>query len=558
VNRDPLQLNVLWSRLIAIVDEQAATLIRTAFTPVVAEAEDLAAGLFDAQGRMLAQSLTGTPGHILSLATSIERFLIAFQDDELVPGDVLICNDPWVTSGHANDIIVATPVFVPPAGPPETPAERSAAPAARLAGFLASTCHAIDIGGRGFGASARECYEEGLLIPFAKLYRAGQPNRDVFNFIRANVRLPDDVLGDLHAQVVANDTGARRLLELLAELGLAGIEELGDAVLDRTEAAVRRAIASLPPGTYRYELLTDGAEDPTEPLVYRLALTVEGDHLAVDYAGTSPQVATGINATFNYAMAYTVYPLVCALAPEVPFNAGVFRAITLRAPEGSIVNARRPAPVSARHLKNYAMATVTLGALSAAAPERVVAGSPPEWNLSLLGTGADGRPFVAAVFPAGGMGARAAADGISATCFPANVPAMSVEIVEAKWPLHFEHLSLRADSGGAGRHRGGNSESLALRVESPYPARLMCMYDGLVHPTPGLLGGGAGACGQIRRGSGRPVHPKQEIELEPGETVTFDLPGGGGFGETSPPAPPRRGEGSVLGRGHFPFPAGEG
>jgi N-methylhydantoinase B len=523
---DPLLLNVLWSRLISIVDEQAATLIRTAFTPVVAEAEDLAAAVFDGHGRMLAQSATGTPGHILSLATSVGRFIEAFTPPataagprpvDLAPGDVLICNDPWVTSGHLNDIIVTTPVFAAGDGPP--------------IGYLANTCHAIDIGGRGFGAGGREVYEEGLFIPFSRLYRAGRPNEDVLRFIRANVRLPDEVLGDLHAQVVANEVGGRRLLELVREYGLSDLEALGDAVLDRSEGAVRASIAALPDGTYRYELRTDGAEEPATPIVYRLALTVAGDHLTVDYAGTSPQVALGINSTLNYAMAYTVYPLACALAPDVPFNAGVFRAISLRAPAGSIVNAAFPAPVAARHLKNYALATVALGALARVAPQRVVAGSPPEWNISLMGTDGAGRPFVAAIFPAGGMGARWDADGISATCFPANVPSMSVEVLEAKWPVLFEELSLRPDSGGAGRRRGGCGERLVLHLETPHPTRLLCMFDGTVYPTPGLAGGGPGACGAVRRGDGVTLHPKREAELRPGETVVFDLPGGGGIGD---------------------------
>jgi N-methylhydantoinase B len=406
--------------------------------------------------------------------------------------------------------------------------------------FLASTCHAIDIGGRGFGAGAGEVFEEGLFIPFSKLYRTGQPNHDVFRFIAANVRLPEAVLGDLHAQVVANDAGARRLLDLLDEFALPGLDDLGDAILGQTEAALRRAIAALPDGAYRYELPTDGAVDPATPIVYRLTLTIAGDQLAVDYAGTDPQVEVGINATLNYAMAYTVYPLVCALAPEVPFNAGVFRAIDLRAPEASIVNARYPAPVSARHLKNYALATVALGALAQVLPERVVAGSPPEWNLSFLGTDKAGVPFAAAVFPAGGMGARWDDDGIDATCFPANVPSMAVETVEARWPLFFEWLRLRPGSGGRGRWRGGCGESVAVRVETVRPVRLLCMFDGIVHPTPGLLGGEPGAPGRLRRSGGEPLHPKRDTLLQPGETVVFDLPGGGGLGDPAQRDPDRQ------------------
>jgi N-methylhydantoinase B len=521
---DSLTLNVLWQRLIATVDEQATTLVRTAFTPVVAEAEDLATGVFDAHGRMLAQSLTGTPGHILSLATSVARFREAFAGD-LAPGDVLLCNDPWVTSGHYNDVIVCTPVFRS-AGDAPGAASVQGEPVA----FCACICHAIDIGGRGFGAAARDVYEEGLAIPFVKLYRAGEPNADVFRFIRANVRQPDEVLGDLHAQVVANDAGARRLHELLDDLGLDGLEPLATAILDRSEGAMREAISRLPNGDYAYELATDGAEDPADAIVYRLRLTVAGDHLTVDYAGTSPQAAIGINATFNYAMAYTVYPLVCALLPDVPFNAGVFRAITLRAPEASIVNARFPAPVSARHLKNYALATVALGALARVAPERVVAGSPPEWNVSLLGTDDLARSFAAILFPAGGMGARLDAPGISATCFPANVPSTAVEIVESRWPLLIERLALRPGSGGGGRHAGGDGEVLAFRLETTRPARLLCMFDGLVYPTPGLLGGAPGARGEVHRRSGPPVAPKGETLLQPGETIELWLPGGGGMG----------------------------
>ena len=323
---DPITLEIIWSRLISVVDEQAAALIHSSFTTVVREAGDLSAGVFDRQGNMIAQSVTGTPGHINTMANCVrEHVAPRYPIDSLTPGDTLITNDPWHASGHLFDLTIVSPVFYHGRG----------------VAYFASTCHAVDIGGATMGGDARSLYEEGLAIPLMKLFKAGQVNQELLDIIRANVRVPDQVIGDIYAQEVGNRVGARKLIEMLDEYALPDIEELSALILDRSETALRAAIRCLPDGVYRSAISIDGFDDP---LRIACALTIAGDSLLVDYAGSSPQVDRGINVVLNYTHAYTTYTLMAALAPGIPNNEGAFRPIAVRAPLGSVLNCRRPAP----------------------------------------------------------------------------------------------------------------------------------------------------------------------------------------------------------------------
>ena len=509
---DPVLLEVLWNRLISIVNEQAAALMHASFTTVVREAGDLSAGIFDRGGNMLAQAVTGTPGHINTMATGVRHFVRAHPIDSLEPGDSLLTNDPWMVSGHLHDITVVTPVF-----------HRG-----RGIGWFANTCHAMDIGGRTLGADAREVFEEGLAIPIMKLFRKGRINDDLVRIVRANVREPDAVVGDLYAQQAGNDVGAAKLAEMMEEYGLGDVEDLGAQILGRSEQATGDAIEAVGDGTWKDEVEIDGFD---EPLVIRIALTVVGRRLRVDYAGTSPEVDRGINVVYNYTHAYTTYPLACAISPHVPNNEGSFRPVTVTAPEGSILNARRPCAVGARHLIGHFLSQAVFGALSQVVPGRVIAdGSAGLWNTQLEGRGPDGRLFAYIFFSAGGMGARPTSDGLSATAFPSGIRGVPAEAIESVSPTLMLRRALRPDSGGPGRFRGGLGQEMVLAVDSGDPALHSPMYDRTRCAARGFAGGRDGAVGQMVLSDGTTLHPKRKYLLQPGQRVTLRLPGGGGYG----------------------------
>ena len=505
-------LEVVWSRLIAAADEQAAALMRTSFTPIVRDSGDLSAAVFDVRGRMLAQAVTGTPGHINSLAASMRHLLAAHPEPE--PGDVLITNDPWLSSGQLNDFTIVTAVHL----------------GERLVGFVGSTCHALDIGGRGLSADAAEVYEEGLRVPPMRLYAAGRENADLLALIEANVRSPELVLGDVHAQVVGNEVGATRVRELIEELDLGDLAAVSDEVTGRSERRLREAIAQLPDGVCRAELESDGLETPVRVCC---AVEVSGDRLVVDYEGSSPQSARGINVVLNYTEAYTTYAVKCALAPDVPHNDGTFRPIEVRAPEGSILNARFPAAVAARHVVGQFLPFAVIEALSRVAPAAAMAhGSGNVWLTTVRGSGAEGR-FVSVSFASGGMGARPDRDGLSTTSFPSGIATTPVEVIESTSPLVVEEKALRPDSGGRGRHRGGLGQRIRISVRGGEDWIVSCLADRLRHPAPGAAGGGTGAPGGFSIGGEAIAEPKLSHTVEAGQEVVLDLPGGGGFG---PPA----------------------
>ena len=510
---DPITLEVIWSRLISIVDEQAAALIHSSFTTVVREAGDLSAGVFDRAGNMIAQSVTGTPGHINTMANCVRRYVAPNHPiDSLDPGDTLITNDPWQASGHLFDLTIVSPVFF----------------RGRGVAWFASTCHAVDIGGATMGGDARSLYEEGLAIPLMKLFRGGEANQQLFDIIRANVRVPDQVIGDIYAQEVGNQVGARKLTEMLEEYDLPDIEAVSAQILDRTEAALRDAIRALPDGAYRNTISIDGFD---EPLTIACEIAVKGDQLSVDYAGSSPQVDRGINVVLNYTQAYTTYTLMAALAPGIPNNEGAFRPMDVRAPLGSILNCTRPAPVSARHLIGHFVSQPLLTALAEVVPEQIIAnGSAGLWNTMMDGMDENGREFAYIFFSAGGMGAAHNRDGLSATAFPSGIMGVPVEAIETAAPLLMHRRELRVDSGGAGRYRGGLGQVMELEIITGSPANHSCMYDRTGNPAQGLLGGKPGAAGEVKLSDGTQPHPKSHYVLQPGQRVLLELPGGGGYG----------------------------
>jgi N-methylhydantoinase B len=522
---DQLVLEVLWNRLISVVNEQAAALMRTSFTSIVREAGDLSAGVFDRRGRMIAQAVTGTPGHINPMATCMHHFLAKYPVDRLRPGDVLVTNDPWKTASQLNDITIVTPIFK----------------GERLVALFGNCCHALDIGGRGLSADSREVFEEGLFIPVLKLYDAGVPVEPVFEFLRANVRTPEEVLGDVHSQVVGNEVGGRQLLSFLEEFGLPDIEELSDAIIERTERAMRERIAALPDGDYRYGSEIDGFDAPVR---IEVAVMVRGDELTVDFAGSSPPVSHGINVTLNYTAGYTTYGVKCAISPDVPNNEGSFRPVTVTAPEDCILNAPYPCAVGGRHLVGHFLPSAVFGALADALPERVIAaGADALWDTQIFGEDPrTGKRFTYVWFSAGGAGALATKDGLSATAFPSGIAGVPAEVIETLSPVVLKRRELRRDSGGPGEFRGGLGQTLEIAVQGDRPFMFSGLYERIEHPAPGLHGGRPGAAGTL--GTNRPdlaLRSKTRVPLPAGTEITLELPGGGGYG-----APWRRDPARVL------------
>jgi N-methylhydantoinase B len=512
---DQITLDILWSRLIATVNEQAAALIRTSFTAIVRDSGDLAAAVFDRRGRMVAQSVTGTPGHINPMATGMVHFLEKFPVDTLQPGDVLITNDPWMTASHINDLTIATPVFKN----------------GRVIALFANCCHALDIGGRGLAADSRSVFEEGLYLPLLKLHDAGRPVAPIFDIIRANVRTPEEVIGDIHSQIIANDVGAQQLLSFLDEFGLDDIEALSDEIIDRTEAAMRQAIAAIPDGTYRSRMMIDGFDD--KPITIECCVRVSGDDLEVDYAGSSEQVPLGVNVALNYTQGYTTYGIKCAISPEVPNNAGSFRPVKIIAPKGSILNAVHPAAVGGRHLVGHFCPSTVMMALAEALPEKVQApGFDGIWNSQLEGELAsdDHQRFAYIWFSAGGTGAMHGKDGLSAVAYPSGIAGFPAEVIEASSPIVMHRRELRPDSGGAGQWRGGLSQIMEYSVRTQKPFYLQSFYERTKFPAPGLMGGKPGVAGRLSANQDRQPVPKITSVIEPGAVVRIELPGGGGFG----------------------------
>jgi N-methylhydantoinase B len=513
---DAVTLEILWSRLIAIVDEAATAMVRTAFSTIVRESNDYSVVLTDASGESVAENTGGIPSFVGILPRTIRHMLQQRPARRWRRGDVMITNDPWLATGHLPDVTMVSPVFH----------------GDRLVAFSGSIAHLPDIGGGLWSADCQEIYEEGLRIPPMRLWVRKRPNTTLVSLIEANTRVPQQVMGDIYAQAAAHDVCYRRVNEFLTDTGLQDLTALGLEVKTRAEMAMRKAIAAVPDGIYRGRLVADGFE---EPLILEAEITVKGDEIRVDYTGTSPQVARGTNCVYNYTQAYTAYPIKCALDPYTPRNEGSYRPVVVHAPEGSILNPRFPAAVGARHLTGHLLAGVVYQALAACIPARVLAdcGSAPSMRAVFSGRRPDGRQFSAIVFASGGMGASATQDGLSTTPFPTNVGVGSIEALEHSTPLLIWKKEFRADSGGAGRFRGGLGQELQLEVRSAGQFRVALLAERSKYPPIGLLGGAPGALSEIfLRGGIRPG-PKSRFNLDPGELMTLRYAGGGGYGPPS-------------------------
>jgi len=511
-----IDMQIMWNRLIAVVEEQAQTLLRTAFSAIVREAGDLSAGVFDRQGRMLAQAVTGTPGHVNSMAESVKHFIAHFSLDTMQPGDAYITNDPWMGTGHLNDFVITTPCFHK----------------GKLVGLFSCTSHLMDIGGIGFGPDGTDVFMEGLYIPFLKILEEGKVNETLMAIIRANTRLPIDTVGDVYSLAACNDVGCRRLVEMMHEFHLDDLDALSAHICSKSRAAVLAEIARLPKGTWSNSMTTDGFD---APITLRATTTISAEGIHVDYAGTDPQARKGINVPLAYTTAYTVFGLGCIVAARIPNNAGSLAPLTVSAPEGSILNARKPAAVCIRHVIGQMLPDVVFGCLYQAIPDRVPAeGTSCLWNLNVRGAikgGAGGNyGFTMAVTSNGGTGARPHADGLSATAYPSGVKGTPVEIAEAITPLIFWRKELRPDSGGPGRTRGGLGQVIEIESGIGEPFELLAAFDRIDFPARGRGDGKPGAPGAVAIKGGRTMQGKGTQVVQPGERLLVMTPGGGGLG----------------------------
>jgi len=510
---DPVELELLWRRLISIVNEAAAALVRTSFSTLVRESYDFSCVLTDAAGQSLVQATDSIPSFIGTLPATVKHFLGLFPPDRLAPGDVLVTNDIWLGTGHLNDITVARPIFRHD----------------RLVAFSASTAHAPDIGGKVRSPEPREVFEEGLQIPPMKLIRGGETDDTLLAILRRNVRTPEQTVGDLRAQVVALDLMEDRLTALMQTAGLDDLAGLAGEIQGRSEAAMRAAIARLPDGTYHSELQTDGLLD--RPITLRMALRVAGDAISVDYAGTDAQVDRAINCALCYTFAMTMYGVKVCLSPTLPNNEGAWRPISLSAPAGCIVNPQFPAAGGSRMLIGHYLPMLVLGCLGQVVPERVIAAcGSPMWGLNQSGVRSDGKPYANMFFFNGGMGAGAGRDGQSCLSWPSNLASTSIEISEHVAPLQFRYKRLRPDSGGSGRHCGGLGQEILLESRSARPIAVSFLAERTVVPAFGIAGGDPGAAGELRI-NGTRIDPKRQHILQLGDTVLLATPGGGGHGD---------------------------
>jgi N-methylhydantoinase B len=510
---DPITLEILWGRLVAIVDESASVLQRTSFSTTVRESNDFACVLLAPDGTTLAENTLGVPSFSGVMSLVMRSFLARFPAHTWRPGDVGLTNDPWINTGHLPDTTVITPIFHD----------------GELVAFNGNTAHKADIGGAGYAADATEVFEEGLRIPICKLYEEGRPNELLLDIIRSNVRVAESVLGDLHAQVAAGHVCGQRVREFLDEQRIVNLAGIGLAVQERAEAAMRRAVAELPDGEYRSVVRSDGFDQPTE---FHTRIMVAGDGITVDFTGTSPQIRRGINAVFNYTYAFTCYTLKCLLDPVTRKNEGSYKAFTIVAPEGTILNARFPAPVMARSMSGHFVSSGVLLALADALPARVIAdsGSCPGLRVSLRGIDAHGRRFAQTLFPNGGMGAGSRSDGLCTTGFPTNAGGGSIEVLESVTPVIFWKRELLQDSGGPGRRRGGLGQRIEIESIADEPVDAMFQFDRVDHPAAGLFGGLPGGRSKLALNGSTPLPSKGRVTLKRGDRLNLDYAGGGGYG----------------------------
>jgi N-methylhydantoinase B len=513
---------VVWNRLISIVEEQAQALIRTSFSTSVREAGDLSAGIYNGEGQMLAQAVTGTPGHVNAMADSVAHFIREIGREAICERDVYITNNPWQGTGHLHDITVVSPAFH----------------AGRLIGFFACTAHIVDIGGRGFGADANSVYEEGLHIPIMKFVDRGTVNETLVRIIRGNVREPDQVVGDVYALATCNEVGQRRLEDMMVEFSIADLASVSDFILSNSRQATLDKIAALPRAQADGHMRIDGY---SRPIDLRVRITIAPDEVVCDWDGTSGVDKNGINVPLVYTKAYACYALKCAIAPEIPNNAASLEPFRIVAPENTIVNARWPAPVALRNIVGHMVPDTIYDALDKILPGLVPAegaGSLCNFQVSLRPRtdrphSPDGVRAEVLTFNSGGSGARPTLDGMSATAFPSGVMTMPAEATEQVGPVIIWRKELRPDSGGVGRQRGGLGQFMEVGAWEGYEFDFQAMFDRVDHPARGRRGGGSGAPTTIGLDDGTPMKGKGKQFVPPGRRVLLAFPGGAGYGEAA-------------------------
>lgn len=517
MNRSDTRLQVMWNRLLAVVEEQGQALVRAAFSPIVRECGDISAGIFDVRGRMLAQAVTGTPGHINTMAEAVKTLRSRFKIEEMKPGDIYMTNDPWIASGHLNDFLLLMPVFFK----------------GRVVGFTSCTSHLVDLGGLGMGPEGSDIFDEGLLIPPCKLMDGGILNDLLMEIVKSNSREPTANEGDIYALIACCDSGANRLSEMMDEFGIDHLDDLADYIIDTSYGGTLSAIAELPKGSWHNNLRVDGYENEIE---LHAALTIGDDRVSVDFEGTSGLSAKGINVPLNYATAYTVFALRCLIGSDIPNNAGSLAPFLVTGPRDCILNAEPPAPVAMRHTLGQMTPDLVYGCLAQAIPDLVPAeGASCMYDLPLRhapdAASRGETQFALELVFSGGTGARAALDGLSATAFPSGVWGSQVETTEAVSPVLITKRELRVDSGGAGRTRGGLGQTIELEASRDQDLLLFLSVERLKNPALGRHGGLAGAPGRVRiEQNNRELPGKGQIRIRAGEKLIFETPGGGGYG----------------------------
>ena len=513
---DTIHMQIMWNRLISVVEEQAQTLMRTAFSPIVRECGDLSAGVFDRRGRMLTQAVTGTPGHVNSMAEAVKHFIDHFPLEGMSEGDIYITNDPWMGTGHLNDFVLTTPAFHN----------------GKLVGMLACTSHLTDIGGLGTGPDGTDVHMEGIYIPMLKLADRGVMNDTLLAMVRQNTRQPVETEGDVYSLAACNDIGCKRLVEMMGEFGLDDLEGISDFIYEHSHDAVMAEIAKLPKGTYRNSMTIDGFEEPLDLVA---SLTISDDAISVDYDGTSSKSRYGINVPMAYTTAYTCFGISCIVRPDVPNNAGSLAPLKVTAPEGSVLNAPYPAAVCSRHIIGQMLPDVVFGCLVQAVPDRVPAeGASALWNLTFRGETDRGSNnasiFAITAVTNGGTGARSTKDGLSATAYPSGVRGTPVEINETVAPLIFHRKEYRTDSAGAGATRGGLGQVIEITSAIDADMELLAAFDRVTFPARGRMGGDNGDAGSVTLASGMELAGKGTQMIEAGERVILHTPGGAGYG----------------------------
>ncbi len=508
---DAVSLGIMWDRLVSLTDEIVSTLVRCSFSTIVYESYDLSCVVLDADANSIAQGTFGIPVFIGSAPVTLRHMLKKFPPETLKPGDIVITNDPWLGTGHLFDITMMRPVF-----------RRG-----RIVAYTVSITHLPDIGGSGFGSSATEVYQEGLRLPICKLYDAGRINDLMVDIIRTNVRVPEQVMGDIMANVSCNEVGGREVLGFMDEYGLEELTELSAAIRSQSEAAMRAKISAFKDGTYRNKIAVEGFGEPAEFVV---RVDVKGDNVAIDFTGTSGCVRAGVNVPFCYTNAMGLHAIKSLTLPSIPNNEGSVAPIKVSAPVGCILNAQPPYPTGGRHAMGHFVTPLIYGALAQAAPDRVQADSGMMNLITFQGQRRDDRPFSCLYFAAGGYGALDRLDGWSTLPHPSNMAVVPVEIWETLTNMTVESKRLITDSGGPGRWRGGLGQEVVLRNDTGHPLTMLGMGNRTEFPARGQCGGGSGSL-RVHAVDDRPVHAKGRIEVAPGQRITLTEAGGGGFGD---------------------------